>query len=149
MEWTHDGYTISDDAERLDVEAIHAFLADAYWSRGIPRDLVARSIAASLNLGLFAPGGAQVGFARVVTDRATFAWLGDVYVLGPHRGRGLATRLVELAVGHPELAGIRRWMLATHDAHSVYAKVGFAVLAHPERHMERLLADPYGRPGDT
>jgi GNAT superfamily N-acetyltransferase len=120
------GYEIDDDPRRLDVDALHAFLArDAYWSAGIPRDVLSRAIAGSLTFGLYRDG-AQAGFARVVTDTATFAWLTDVYVLPDHRGRGL---------GHWLVQGLRRIVLATTDAHRVYADCGFEPLPDPQRWM--------------
>jgi GNAT superfamily N-acetyltransferase len=132
---THGGYEIDDDPARLDVGAIHAFLArDAYWSPGIPRDVLVRAIAGSLNLGLYRDG-AQVGFARVVSDKATFGWLADVYVLSGHRGHGLGHRLVRAALDHPDLQGLRRILLATSDAHRIYADCGFGPLSDPERWM--------------
>jgi GNAT superfamily N-acetyltransferase len=132
---TRDGYEIDDDRGRLDVDAIHAFLSrDAYWSPGIPRDVVARAVAGSLCFGLYRDG-AQVGFSRATTDKATFAWLSDVYVLADHRGRGLGHWLVRTALGHPDLKGLGRILLATSDAHQVYADCGFAPLSDPERWM--------------
>jgi GNAT superfamily N-acetyltransferase len=130
-----DGYEIDDGARRLDVDAIHAFLArDAYWSPGIPRDVVDRAIAGSLNFGLYRDGS-QVGFARVISDKATFAWLADVYVLPDHRGHGLGHRLVQAALNHPDLQGLRRIALVTSDAHRVYADCGFTPLSDAERWM--------------
>jgi GNAT superfamily N-acetyltransferase len=132
---THDGYEIDDDPGRLDIDAIHAFLArDAYWSPGIPRDVLVRAIAGALNFGLYRDG-AQVGLARVVSDKATFAWLADVYVLAGHRGHGLGHRLVRAVLDHPDLQGLRRIVLATSDAHQVYADCGFVPLPEPERWM--------------
>jgi GNAT superfamily N-acetyltransferase len=132
---TRGGYEIDDDPGRLDVNAIHAFLArHAYWSTGIPRDVLDRAIAGSLNFGLYRDG-AQVGLARVVTDKATFAWLSDVYVLSDHRGHGLGHWLVQTALDHPDLQGLSRILLATSDAHQVYADCGFVPLAEPQRWM--------------
>jgi GNAT superfamily N-acetyltransferase len=125
VQWERDGYVISTDPERLDLEAIHAFLRTAYWSPNVPRDVVERSIAHSLNFGLYDEDGAQVGFARVVTDRAAFGYLADVYVLEPHRGRGLGRWLVETVLAHPDLRGLRRIVLGTADAHSLYERYGF------------------------
>jgi GNAT superfamily N-acetyltransferase len=135
-EWRRGVFTISTDVERLDRAAIHEFLAASYWARGISRALVDRSIEGSLCFGLY-DGPRQVGFARVITDSATFAYLADVYVLESHRGRGLATWLMESILAHPDLQGLRRWMLVTRDAHGLYRKVGFRDLAHPERLMEK------------
>jgi GNAT superfamily N-acetyltransferase len=128
-------YDISTDPTRLDLDAIHAFLSTTYWSPGVPKALVARAIANSLCFGVFHEG-AQVGFARVVTDRTTFAYLADVYVLEAHRGQGLAHRIVEQVKAHPDLRGLRRMMLATRDAHALYAKSGFRPLAAPQLFME-------------
>jgi GNAT superfamily N-acetyltransferase len=130
-----DEYEIDDDPGRLDLDVVRSFLAGSYWAEGVPLDVVARSVANSLNLGLYHTGG-QVGFTRVVTDRATFAWVGDVFVLPGHRGRGLAHWMMETMLAHPDLAGLRRFMLATSDAHGVYADCGFAPLADPGRFME-------------
>lgn len=138
----HDGYTISTDPGRIDVDAVHAYLRRSYWAEGIPREVVVRSIAGSLCISLH-HDGRQVGFARVVTDRATFAYLADVYVLEEHRGRGLAKRLVRELQAHPELAGLRRWVLVTRDAHGLYEGLGFRRLRHPDRYMERVLPEPY------
>lgn len=128
-------YEISTDPSRFDVTAIHAFLAQSYWSPGVPRSTIERAIANSLCFGTLWQGQ-QVGFARVVTDRATFAYLCDVYVLEAHRGRGLAQELMNHVMRHPDLQGLRRMMLATSDAHGLYAKYGFTPLAAPDRMME-------------
>jgi len=130
-------YEISTDSARLDVDAIHAFLTRSYWSPGIPRATVARAIANSLCFGAFWQGQ-QVGFARVVTDRTTFAYLCDVYVLEAHRGHGLAKQLMDRVMKHPDLQGLRRMMLVTSDAHGLYARHGFAASRHPERIMEKI-----------
>jgi GNAT superfamily N-acetyltransferase len=119
---------ITTDPARLDVAAIHAFLTQAYWSRGIPRETVERAIANSLCFGALRDGR-QVGFARVVTDRTTFAWLADVFVLESERGQGIARRLVEAVLAHPDLQGLRRIMLGTRYAHGLYAKYGFKPVA--------------------
>lgn len=128
-------YEISTDPSRFDVTAIHAFLTQSYWSPGVPRNTIERAIANSLCFGAFWQGQ-QVGFARVITDRATFAYLCDVYVLEAHRGQGLAQELMDQVVRHPDLQGLRRMMLATLDAHGLYAKYGFTPLAAPDRMME-------------
>src|SRR5438093_12613276 len=114
-------YVISDDPARLDVAAIQGFLAGSYWSPGVPIATVKKAVAGSLCFGLY-HRGAQVGFARVVSDRATFAYLADVYVLEAHRGKGLARWLVSTVLAHPELPGLRRWLLATRDTHGLYEK---------------------------
>lgn len=136
---------LSTDPADMDVDAIHAYLGgESYWARGIPRETVARSIRNSLCFGVF-DGGAQVAFARVVTDRATYAYLCDVYVLPAYRGRGLSRRMMEAVIAHPELQGLRRWGLATRDAHGLYARFGFRPLDRPERFMERTDRDVYTR----
>ena len=136
-------YDISTDPSRLQLDAIHAYLVRSYWSPGIPKDVVARAIAQSLCFGVY-HGQNQVGFARVVTDRATFAYLADVYVLEAHRGQGLSKRLVATVQSHPDLQGLRRFVLATADAHGLYAQFGFKPLSAPERMMEIRDPDPYG-----
>jgi GNAT superfamily N-acetyltransferase len=128
-------YEFTCDKQRLDIEAIHAFLAQSYWSPGIPRAIVERAIANSLCFAVFLENK-QIGFGRVVTDKATFAYLADVYILPEHRGKGLSKRLVEQVLQHPDLQGLRRIMLATLDAHGLYRKFGFKPLAAPERIME-------------
>jgi GNAT superfamily N-acetyltransferase len=125
MEWERDGYVISDDRDRVDIDTTWGFLRTAYWSKGVPRETVERSIAGSIPFGLYAPDGSQAGFARAVTDRATFAWLADVFVLEPHRGRGLGVWLVETVLRHPDLARVRQVILATADAHDLYRRFGF------------------------
>ena len=126
-EWRKGEYTISDDRARLDLDVVHGFLSgESYWARGRSRERVERSIEHSLPFGLYRADGRQVGFARVVTDRATFAWLADVFVVAEERGRGLSKWLVECILAHPELQGLRRWILATHDAHELYRRYGFA-----------------------
>jgi len=130
-----DGYIVSTDPARLDVEAIHAFLATAYWCEGIPREVVERSLRSSLCFGLYA-GDRQIGLARVITDRATFAYLCDVYVLPEHRGQGLGAWLMQHVMAHPDLQGLRRFHLVTRDAHELYRPFGFQEVAQPARHME-------------
>lgn len=139
-EWRRDGYTISTDRARLDLDVICGFLARSYWAAGISRDVVARSIEHSLCFGLYAPAGEQVGFCRAITDYATTAYLADVFVLEEHRGRGLGVWLIETVRAHPALQDLRVWRLATLDAHGLYEKSGFSPLAHPERMME--IVDP-------
>ena len=141
-EWTREGYTISTDRGRLDLDAIHAFLVRSYWAAGVPRALVARSIEHSLCFGVY-EGARQIGFARVITDEATVAFVSDVFVLEPWRGRGLGKWLIEAIVSLPDLRGLRRWMLVTNDAHGLYRRVGFTPPAHPERLMEKVDPDPY------
>ncbi len=140
----HAGYLISDDSARLDIDAIHAYLTSSYWATGIPRETVARSLAGSLGIGLYAPDGAQVGLVRVVSDYATFAYLCDVFVLEAHRGRGLGKAAIQLTMSHPRLQSLRRMQLVTRDAHTLYAPHGFKVVEHPGMHMEKRSATPYG-----
>jgi GNAT superfamily N-acetyltransferase len=130
-----DAYLVSTDPERLDVDAVHAYLTRSYWSEGIPKSIVERAIRGSLCFGLY-KGQAQVGFARVITDRATFAYLCDVYVLEAERGQGLAKWLMETLIEHPDLSQLRRFVLATRDAHGLYARYGFTPIARPHIFME-------------
>lgn len=134
-----DGYEIDTDPGRIDVDVVHAYLTRSYWARGIPRGTVERSLPGSLVWGIY-QGGVQVGFARVITDKATFAYLCDVFVLEEHQGRGLGPWLMATIMRHPDLQGLRRFVLATRDAHGLYEKVGFQRLAAPERFME--IVDP-------
>ncbi len=140
-----DDYDISTDPARFDLDAIHAYLTESYWSPGIPRETVARAIANSLCFGVF-HHGRQVGFARMITDRATFAYLADVYLLEAHRGKGLAKRLMAAIMAHPDLQGLRRMMLATRDAHALYARFGFTPVKLPDRLMEKHVPDVYRQP---
>jgi GNAT superfamily N-acetyltransferase len=135
--WERGDYLISTDRSRLDVELIHHFLSQTtYWAVGRKRDVVQRSIENSLPFGIY-KGNTQIGFARVVTDYATFAWVADVFVLPEYRGQGLSKWLMEIVLAHPQLQGFRRWVLATKDAHSLYERFGFIPLHRPERWMER------------
>jgi GNAT superfamily N-acetyltransferase len=132
--------------DRLDVAVIHGFLTESYWSPGISRDTVEKALDGALNFGLYRSDGKvsrQIGFARVITDGVTFAYIADVFVLPDHRGAGLATWLIETALTHPALAGLRRLLLVTRDAHAVYARCGFTLLANPERFMEISRPDVY------
>jgi GNAT superfamily N-acetyltransferase len=144
MEWFREGFVISTDPERLDRESIHAFLAGSYWAPQIPRAVVDRSIDNSMPFGLY-EGDRQVGFARVITDRATFAYVADVYVLESHRRRGLALWLMETIRAHPELQNLRRWTLFTRDGHPLYRKVGFRDIEDPPRCMEIVDRSIYAR----
>ena len=137
-EWTRGEYVICTDRDRLNLATIHDYLSrKSYWAKGRTMEQVQRSIANSLNFGLF-HGREQVGFARVVTDYATFAWLADVFILEAHRGEGLSKWLIEVVVAHPALQGLRRWMLATRDAHGLYRRYGFKHLEVPTRWLEKL-----------
>ena len=138
------GCHVTTDPRKIDRQLVHGFLAASYWSKGIPREVFDRSIENAICFSLF-DGSAQVGFARVVTDRATFAYLADVFVLESHRGRGLAKLIMEAVVAHPDLQGLRRWVLATRDAHGLYARYGFTPLHQPDRFMERWDPQVYQR----
>ena len=138
------GYALSTDPARLDVTAIHRWLSEeSYWAKHIPRTTVARAIAHSLNFGLYAPSGNLAGFCRVVTDHATFAWLCDVFVLPEHRGQGLSKWLVQQVLAHPELQNLRRHLLATFDAHTLYQRFGYEPLDRPDRWLEIKHPNPY------
>lgn len=132
-------FLVSTDKSKLDLNTIYSYLSESYWAKGIPREVVVRSLQNSLCFGIFA-GAEQIGFARVITDFATYAYLADVFVLDGYRGRGLAKWLMECIVAHPQLQGLRRWTLATRDAHTLYEKFGFKPLAKPDSFME--LHDP-------
>ena len=138
-----DAYRFSTDRADMQIDAIHACLAASYWSAGIPRAVVERAIGGSICIGAF-KGGAQIGFARVVSDGATFAYLADVYVLEEHRGHGLAQAMVDRLQALPELQGLRRWMLATRDAHGLYEKLGWQRVTDPALLMQRHFPDIYG-----
>ncbi|HEX8143433.1 MAG TPA: GNAT family N-acetyltransferase [Pyrinomonadaceae bacterium] len=136
-EWVRGEYSISTDKARLDLQAIHDYLSNtSYWAKGRSAETIERSIENSLAFGIYR-GRELVGFARVITDYATFAWLADVFVLDEARGKGLGKWLVEVILSHPELQGLRRWLLATKDAHELYRRFGFEELKRPERWMER------------
>ena len=138
-----ENFAISTDKDRLDIEAIHRFLnEESYWAATRTLEQTKTAIQNSLCFGVYLDGR-QVGFARVVSDFATFAYLGDVFVLEEFRGRGLSKRLMETIVSHPTLQGLRRWLLATRDAHGLYEQFEFAALKFPERWMERTAPDAY------
>jgi GNAT superfamily N-acetyltransferase len=135
LEVQRDRFTISTDPARLDLDAICSFLARSYWASDRPRETTQRAVEHSLCFGVH-EGEQQIGFARVVTDFATFAWLADVFIAEEYRGRGLGKWLVEVVLSHPELQSVPRWFLATRDAHELYGRFGFTALAAPERRME-------------
>jgi len=141
VEHRRDQFLVSTDRARHDLDMIHGFLTNCYWAKGVPRVVVERSIEHALCFGVYDGSGAQVGFARVIRDFATTAYVGDVFVLDTHRGRGLGKWLMECITQHPALQGLRRWILTTRDAHGLYAQVGFAPVKSPERYME--LHDPH------
>ena len=146
-EWHYGEYTLSTERSRLDVSLIHDYLSNiSYWAKGRTAEVVQRSIDNSLCFGLYKSSAAeneqQIGFARVVTDYATFAWLADVFVLERYRGQGLAKWLIEVIVSHPQLQCFRRWVLATKDAHELYRRFGFVELSEPAIWMERFVPGP-------
>ena len=130
-------FVISTDRARFDLDVVYNFLTNCYWAKGIPREVVVRSIEHALCFGIYDGTGAQVGFARVISDFATVAYVGDVFVLESHRGRGLGKWLMECITRHPGLQNLRRWILTTRDAHGLYAQTGFTPVKFPERYMER------------
>jgi ribosomal protein S18 acetylase RimI-like enzyme len=166
-------FSVSTDPGRLDLDMIHGYLTRSYWAAGVPREVVARSVEGALCFGLFEQGGGalrtpprpaasppsarsrvdrsladrQIGFARVITDRATYAYLADVFVLEERRGQGLGVWLMECVMAHPDLQGLRRWSLVTRDAHGLYRRFGFTGPAAPERYMEKVQADIYTAAG--
>jgi GNAT superfamily N-acetyltransferase len=137
-------FVISSDPDRLDIDVIHGFLTECYWAKGIPRETVARSIENSLCFGVYAEGK-QVGFARVISDFATYAYIGDVFIVDEYRGSGLGIWLMECVMRHPRLQGLRRWTLLTRDAHRLYAGFGFTPLKTPDRYMELHNPEVYRR----
>jgi GNAT superfamily N-acetyltransferase len=143
-EYRQGDFVISTDPERLDLDVIHGFLTECYWAKGIPRETVARSIENSLCFGVYAEGK-QIGFARVISDFATYAYIGDVFILDEYRGRGLGKWLMECVMQHPRLQGLRRWTLLTRDAHRLYAEFGFTALNTPDRYMELHNPEVYRR----
>ncbi len=142
-EFRRGDFLISTDPARLNLDVIYDFLTNCYWAKGIPRGVVARSIEHALCFGIYDGSGSQVGFARVVSDFATVAYLGDVFVLESHRGRGLSKWMMECILQHSALQNLRRWILLTRDAHELYRKFGFAALKSPERYMELHRPDVY------
>ena len=136
-------FLISTSRERLSLDVIHDFLTNCYWAKGIPREVVARSIEHALCFGIYDKEGAQVGFARVISDFATIAYIGDVFVLESHRGQGLGKWLMQCITQHPALRNLRRWILTTRDAHRLYSQFGFTPVKAPERFMELHNPDVY------
>jgi GNAT superfamily N-acetyltransferase len=145
--WRRGEFEISTDKARLDAATIHEFLTHSYWARGIPLETVKRSMEHSFPFGIY-HGQRQIGFARWITDRATFAYLGDVFVIDEYRGRGLARWLMEVMTSHPDVQGHRRWCLLTRDAQALYREFGFTPLAKPEAWMEVWTRDRYAKPAD-
>jgi GNAT superfamily N-acetyltransferase len=140
LEYRRGDFLISTARERLDLDVVYGFLTNCYWCKGVPREVVERSIEGALCFGIYDGEDAQVGFARVISDFATIAYIGDVFVLEMHRGQGLGTWLMECIVQHPALQNLRRWILTTRDAHGLYSRFGFTPVKAPERFME--LHDP-------
>ncbi len=140
-----DGYAVDDDRARIDLARVHRWIGEeGYWARGIPFDLFKRSVDGARPFGIYAPDGTQVGFARVISDGATFGYIGDVFVDTAHRGKALSKFLMTAIMEHPELQGFRRWMLVTADAQGLYRQFGFEVVKQPERMMECRLPISYG-----
>jgi N-acetylglutamate synthase-like GNAT family acetyltransferase len=142
--WSKGDYEISTDPARIDMGMVHELLTNSYWAKGIPLETVRRSIENSIAFGVY-HGHQQVGFARIISDRATFAYLADVFISPAYRGRGLSQWLMECIVSHPDLQGLRRWMLATQDAHGLYAKFGFTPIKSSEPWMEIHRPDVYAK----
>ena len=143
LSWARGDFMVTTDSEKISLDVVHAFLAnESNWAKNIPRDVVEQSIENSLCFGLF-QNEEQIGFARVITDRATIAYLGDVFVMATHRGQGLSQWLMECVMSHPDLLGLRRWILLTGDAHGLYEKFGFTAIAAPQKWMEKFAADVY------
>lgn len=141
-EWQRDEFVISTDPTQLDLPVIHGFLHTSYWARGIPLEVVEQAVANSLMFGIY-HNDQQIGGARIVTDYATFAYIADVFVLDAFRGQGLGKWLMEIVIAHPQLQGLRRWMLMTADAHGLYQQFGFTPLARPDRALELWFPDVY------
>jgi len=141
-EYRNGAFLISTDRKRLDLEFIHGFLTKCYWARGIPRKLVARSIQNSLCFGVYKTKR-QIGFGRVISDFATYAYIGDVFIVAPYCGQGLGKWLMDCIMRHPLLKGLRRWSLITRDAHGLYEQFGFTRLKRPKNHMEIHRPDVY------
>ena len=145
MQWQRDGYLVSDDRSLLDAAAVHRFISgESYWAPGISEAIMARAMANSMCFGVYRDER-QVGFARVVTDKATFAYLCDVFVDSAHRGNGLGKWLVHCVLDHPDLQGLRRIALMTRDAHDLYRRFGFKPMPDAARYLEIVRADPYRR----
>lgn len=144
MEWQKGEFTITTRQDDLDIEMIHGFLSTSYWAKGIPKAIVEKAIENSLSFGVY-HNGSQIGFGRAITDRATFAYLADIFILPEFRGRGLGKWLISCFLAHPELQGLRRWLLATSDAHGLYRQNGFGPLKKPENFMEIIVPELYQR----
>lgn len=148
MEWTNHEFSISTDKNRIDIGVVHRFLSTSYWAQNIPLHVVEKSIRGSLCFSLFHQQK-QIGIARVITDEATFAYLADVFIMESYRGRGLSKWLMEVIISYPGLQGLRRFLLATRDAHGLYRQFGFSALLPTDRWMQRHDPDAYGQEGGT
>jgi N-acetylglutamate synthase-like GNAT family acetyltransferase len=148
MEWKRDDYLISTDKSKIDVKAVYDFLSQSYWAEGIPMEVVERSIEHSLNFGMYYQRK-LIGFARVISDFATFAYLADVFILPEERCKGLSKWLMQVIVEHPQLQGLRRFTLATRDAHGLYTQFGFTLFDKPERWMQKHDPNVYKKAQET
>lgn len=149
MEISENGFIFSDQKQLLQIDSIHRYLSEeSYWAKHIPLDIVERSIRNSLCFGIYT-SDKQVGFARWITDEATFAWLCDVYIETDYRGLGLSKKLMSFMIFHPALQGLRRYQLATLDAHGLYEQFGFSAIQHRDRQMAIVMQNPYANPSDT
>ena len=144
MDLIKDGFSISMEKEKMDIDLIHSFLNRTYWAEGISKEIIRRSIEGSMCFGVF-ENDKQVGFARMITDKATFAYLADVFIIEEYRGRGLSKWLMQVIMSHPDLQGLRRMILATKDAHGLYKQFGFTPLINVDRWMHILDPDVYKR----
>ena len=142
LSWQKDGFTIITDTSKMDIDVIHGYLSRSYWAQGIPRTIVEKSMEGSLCFAVL-QDNRQVGFARVITDKATFGYLADVFILEEYRGKGLSKWLMEIILGHPELQNFRRFLLSTRDAHGLYRQFGFEDLVSPENWMQVYNPDRY------
>jgi GNAT superfamily N-acetyltransferase len=149
IETTHGTYIISDDPARLQFDSIYDYLVQSYWSEDIPRETLERALKNSLCVGAYTADGIQVGLTRIVSDFATYCYVCDVYVLEEHRGQGLSKAMMALVSNHPKLQGLRRWTLATRDAHGLYAQFGFTPLKAPDRFMEKHNPNVYQQKPET
>jgi GNAT superfamily N-acetyltransferase len=147
LEYRKGEFTVSTDRELIDPDVVHGFLTECYWAKGIPREVVVRSMENSLCFGVYAERK-QIGFARVISDYATYAYIGDVFVLESFRGCGLGKWLMDCVMQHPRLQGLRRWSLVTRDAHGLYSKLGFEPLKKPQNYMELHRPDVYEHSAD-
>jgi N-acetylglutamate synthase-like GNAT family acetyltransferase len=143
FELSRGAVVVSTDPDKLNLDVIHGYLIRSYWAKGIPRETLARAVKNSLCFGAYDTAGQQVGFARAITDFATFAYIADVFVLESHRGRGIGKLIMECMRQHPQLQRLRRWSLSTKDAHALYAQFGFTALNWPDRYMEILQPNVY------